>query len=167
MLRFKNSIWRMKKPLILVCFISFPFSLIAPFAKSHSGGLNKQGCHSGSQPYHCHRKNISALPKALGKSTLLSGIVTHVRDGDTIELNGIAIRLAALNCPENKTKEGKSATRIAKKFEGSQIICELTGAKTYDRLVGYCSIDGVDYGRFMIKNSSCKVWEKYDVWDRY
>ena len=82
-------------------------------------------------------------------------------------MNGIAIRLAALNCPENKTKEGKSATRIAKKFEGSQIICELTGAKTYDRLVGYCSIDGVDYGRFMIKNSSCKVWEKYDVWDRY
>ena len=26
------------------------------FAHAHSGGLNKQGCHAGSKPYHCHRK---------------------------------------------------------------------------------------------------------------
>ena len=28
-----------------------------PFAQSegHSGGLNSQGCHAGSRPYHCHR----------------------------------------------------------------------------------------------------------------
>ncbi len=24
-------------------------------AFAHSGGLNKQGCHAGSKPYHCHR----------------------------------------------------------------------------------------------------------------
>ena len=24
-------------------------------AIGHSGGLNSQGCHGGSQPYHCHR----------------------------------------------------------------------------------------------------------------
>ena len=47
------------------------------------------------------------------------------------------------------------------------MICELTGAKTYDRLVGYCSVNGLDFGQFMMKNSACKVWEKYDVWDRY
>ena len=39
--------------------------------------------------------------------------------------------------------------------------------ETYDRLVGYCSVNGLDFGRFMMQNSSCKVWEKYDVWDRY
>ena len=22
---------------------------------SHSGGLNAEGCHAGSKPYHCHR----------------------------------------------------------------------------------------------------------------
>ena len=37
--------------------------------------------------------------------------------------------------------------------------CELTGAKTYDRLVGYCSVNEVDFGRFMMQNSSCKVWK--------
>lgn len=24
-------------------------------ANAHSGGLNSQGCHAGSKPYHCHR----------------------------------------------------------------------------------------------------------------
>ncbi|MBX3608694.1 MAG: YHYH domain-containing protein [Hydrogenophaga sp.] len=24
------------------------------FAHAHSGGTDKNGCHSGSQPYHCH-----------------------------------------------------------------------------------------------------------------
>ena len=34
-------------------------------------------------------------------------------------------------------------------------------------LVGYCGINGADFGRYMMQNSACKVWEKYDVWDRY
>ena len=135
----------------------------APFLLAHSGGLNKLGCHAGSQPYHCHRStsNVSA-PR-----TVVTGKITHVRDGDTIEVNGIAIRLAALDCPERGSTEGEHATRIAQHFLGSAATCELTGAKTYDRLVGYCKIQDVDFGLFMMKNSACEVWEKYDVWDRY
>ena len=148
-------------------FISLFVIMLAPFAGSHSGGLNKQGCHAGSQPYHCHRTTSSASSQTPKTGSILSGTVTHIRDGDTIEVDGIAIRLAALNCPENKTQKGQFATRVAKQFEGSKMTCELTGAKTYDRLVGYCSVNGVDFGRFMMQNSSCKVWEKYDVWNRY
>jgi endonuclease YncB( thermonuclease family) len=44
---------------------------------------------------------------------------------------------------------------------------ELTGAKTYVRLVGHCSVGGSDFGLYMMQNSTCKVWEKYDVWNRY
>ncbi|MGX9856197.1 YHYH domain-containing protein [Limimaricola variabilis] len=29
---------------------------------AHSGGLNAQGCHAGSQPYHCHRTQTAAPP---------------------------------------------------------------------------------------------------------
>ena len=135
-------------------------------AMAHSGGLNKQGCHAGSKPYHCHSSPKTALI-APSSPTILSGTVTHVRDGDTIEVNGIAVRLSALDCPENGTQQGNRATKIAKQFQGSPAKCELTGAKTYDRLVGYCSVGGTDFGLFMMQNSSCKVWEKYDVWDRY
>lgn len=145
---------------------AFLFSLLAAHAGAHSEGLNKQGCHTGSQPYHCHKPQ-AAFPSTPIGPQVLAGKVTHVRDGDTIEVNGIPIRLSALNCPEKGTQKGDYATRLAKQFYGSQAICELTGAKTYGRLVGYCSINGADFGQYMMQNSSCKVWEKFDVWDRY
>jgi endonuclease YncB( thermonuclease family) len=133
-------------------------------AIAHSGGLNKQGCHAGSKPYHCHRAPKTAVK---APSSTVNGTVTHVRDGDTIEVDGVAVRLSALDCPENGTRQGDKATRIAKQFKGALARCELTGAKSYDRLVGYCSVGGSDFGLYMIQNSSCRVWEKYDVWNRY
>ena len=99
--------------------------------------------------------------------SVLKGTITHVRDGDTFEINGIPVRISALDCAENSTPEGKKITRFAKKFLGKQAVCELTGAKTYDRLVGYCSIEGKDFARTMMNETSCKLWAKYDVWDRY
>ena len=99
--------------------------------------------------------------------SVLKGIVTHVRDGDTFEVNGTPVRISALDCAENSTPEGKKITRFAKKFQGKQAVCELTGAKTYDRVVGYCSIEGKDFARTMMNETSCKLWAKYDVWDRY
>ena len=99
--------------------------------------------------------------------SVLKGTITHVRDGDTFEINGIPVRISALDCAENNTPEGKNITRFAKKFLGKQAVCELTGAKTYDRVVGYCSIEGKDFARTMMNETSCKLWAKYDVWDRY
>ena len=99
--------------------------------------------------------------------SVLKGTITHVRDGDTFEINGIPVRISALDCAENSTPEGKKITRFAKKFSGKQAVCELTGATTYDRVVGYCSIEGKDFARTMMNETSCKLWAKYDVWDRY
>jgi endonuclease YncB( thermonuclease family) len=109
--------------------------------------------------------NIKTLQ--LSKSSILTGIITHVRDGDTIIIGAIPIRLAALNCPEKNTDKGKYATEIAVQFVGEIANCELTGAKTYDRFVGYCSINGNDFGQFMMQNSSCKVWKKFDIMKKY
>ena len=122
------------------------FIVLATQVGAHSGGLDKQGCHAGSKPYHCHKAQKSA-PKATTDGKVISGTITHVRDGDTIEIDGIAIRLAALNCLENDTLKGKFATKVAKQFVGLQALCELTGAKTYDRLVGCCKFNGTDFGR--------------------
>ena len=139
---------------------------LADLVAAHSGGLNKEGNHAGSQPYHCHREQ-EAAPSASAEQTVLTVAVTHVRDGDTIEVNNVPIRLAALDCPERGTQKGDTASKIAQQFLGSQAKCELTGAKTYDRLVGYCEINDTDFGAYMMQNSACKVWEKYDVWNRY
>ena len=104
---------------------------------------------------------------AAEEPTLLSGTITHVRDGDTFEVGGIAVRLAALDCPENKTTEGKRITQYAKRYVGSHAVCQLTGAMSYDRVVGYCSINDEDYGSVMMQNTSCKLWSKFDVFNMY
>ena len=104
---------------------------------------------------------------SISQTSIIEGKITHVRDGDTLEIENIPVRLAALDCPENNTPEGRYATKIAKQFEGSQASCELTGAKSYDRFVGYCSINGEDYGEILISQSACRVWKKYDIWERY
>ena len=99
--------------------------------------------------------------------SILQGTITHVRDGDTFEVQGTPVRISALDCPENSTSSGQKATRFTQQFKGEQAVCELTGAKTYDRVVGYCSIEGKDFAQIMVDNTLCKFWPKYDVWNRY
>ena len=43
----------MRISLLAITILSFQIPALPAF--SHSGGLNAQGCHAGSQPYHCHR----------------------------------------------------------------------------------------------------------------
>ena len=115
----------------------------------------------------------NGLAKASGAETderavsVLRGTISHVRDGDTFEINGIPVRISALDCPENSTSSGKKATNFTMQFKGKQAVCELTGAKTYDRVVGYCSIEGKDFAQIMVEDKFCKFWPKYDVWKRY
>ena len=99
--------------------------------------------------------------------SVLKGTINHVRDGDTFEVKGVPIRIAVLDCPENNTNEGKTATRFAKQFKGKQAICELTGKTTYDRKVGYCSIEGKPFEEIMVENTTCEYWCNYDVWNRF
>ena len=98
---------------------------------------------------------------------ILTGVITHIRDGDTIEVAQIPIRLAALDCPEVGSIAGDLAKSVAQEFLGSQAICFLTGAKSYDRFVAYCEIKGSDFGESLMRETNCKAWKKFDVWNRY
>lgn len=121
-------------------------------------------------PEHITSK-LSGLPSSdtrpLQNKNILEGKITHVRDGDTFEVLGKAVRISALDCPENSTPEGKRVTKFAQRFQGQYAVCALTGSTTYDRVVGYCKINGIDFGKTMMNNTSCKLWKKYDVWNRY
>jgi len=44
--------------------------LFAAPAWAHSGRLNSQGCHGGSQPHHCHRSASEMVPSSSGGSRL-------------------------------------------------------------------------------------------------
>lgn len=142
-------------------------------ATAHAGGLNRQGCHAGSQSYHCHSlqkqagTTSTASTDSKGERKVISGVITSVRDGDTFLLGKLPIRLAAVNCPEINTQEGRRAAQFFRQFTNSRVTCELTGATTYDRSVAYCSIEENDIGWLLFTNTKCRVWEKFDVWQRY
>lgn len=90
----------------------------------------------------------------------LAGIVSHVRDGDTIEVDGVPVRLATLDCAELGTPDGERAkTFLRAQLRNKVVECSLEGRKTYDREVGNCAIGGTqDIGELMIAGGYCGRW---------
>ncbi len=89
----------------------------------------------------------SLATPALAEPPILTGTVTHIRDGDTIEVGKIPIRLNGVSAPELKEPlEPQSKQFMRNLVNGKHVRCELTGAKTYDRFVGTCYLDGEDIG---------------------
>lgn len=84
--------------------------------------------------------------------TTLSGQVTHVRDGDTIEVGKIPIRLNGVSAPELDEPLGPQSKQfMVDLVDGKRVRCELNGEKTYDRFVGVCYLDDRDIGAGVIE----------------
>jgi micrococcal nuclease len=78
--------------------------------------------------------------------------VTHVRDGDTIEVGGLPIRLQGLAAPEGNEPGGDEATEaMVEMVLGRELSCDLDGTRTYDRCVGICYFDGEDISDVMVR----------------
>ncbi len=68
------------------------------------------------------------------------GPVTHIRDGDTIEVSGVPIRLNGLHAPEPYEAGGPEATVwMIEHTRGHVVTCHLNGEKNNDRWIGICS----------------------------
>lgn len=90
--------------------------------------------------------------------TVLRGRVTHVRDGDTIEVAGRAVRFANLDCAELGTTARELARlRMKALVAGQRATCTLTGDRSYDRWIGDCHLsDGRDIAGLMIHEGLCR-----------
>ena len=99
----------------------------------------------------------------------LTGQITHVRDGDTIEVGNIAIRLNGLTCDERGTALGDRATAyLRSQVLGKTATCWLNGERTYDRLVGRCATEDLgDIGAHLITQQLCGRCERYDSGNEY
>lgn len=93
----------------------------------------------------------TAIP-ALAEPTVLTGNVTMVRDGDTIEVGKIPIRLNGVSAPEMREPLGSQSKKfMVDLVRGKRVRCELNGEKNHDRFVGICYLDGKDTGAAVIK----------------
>ncbi|WP_458527257.1 OmpA family protein [Onishia taeanensis] len=83
----------------------------------------------------------------------LSGEINHVRDGDTIVLEGKAVRLEGVHAPELRDEGGQRAKDLMESISlNNNATCWLSGERTYDRLVGVCFVQGEDIGGKIISN---------------
>ena len=81
----------------------------------------------------------------------LTGQVTHVRDGDTIVVGSLPIRLNGLAAPEGDEPGGAAATRaMLELVQGRMLRCELDGERPQDRCVGVCYLEDEDIGEVMV-----------------
>ena len=81
----------------------------------------------------------------------LTGEVTYVRDGDTIELAEMAVRLSGLAAPEwNESRGAEARKAMIDLVRGRIVRCELDGTRTYDRCAGICYLDGVDISEVLV-----------------
>lgn len=88
----------------------------------------------------------------------LAGPVTHVRDGDTIEVGGQAIRFGSLDCAELGTTEGRLAKSAMQQLvRGRSLVCHVNGRRSYGRWIGTCTLpDGRDLAGVMIAQGVCR-----------
>ena len=91
-----------------------------------------------------------AQAQRCARGTLIAE-VTHVRDGDTIEVGGLPIRLQGLAAPEGNEPGGDEASEAMRRMVlGRELRCELDGERTHDRCVGVCYLEGEDISQIMV-----------------
>jgi endonuclease YncB( thermonuclease family) len=97
----------------------------------------------------------------MGSQQTITGPVTHIRDGDTIEVAGVSVRFGSLDCAEIRTTEGRTATAtITRLIAEQELTCYLNGRTSYDRKIGSCVLpDGRDLAAEMIRGGYCsRYW---------
>jgi micrococcal nuclease len=92
----------------------------------------------------------------------LTGQVTLVRDGDTIVVGNMRIRLNGLAAPEGDEPGGGAATQaMLELVQGRTLRCELDGERTHDRCVGVCYLDGTDVSEVMVQRGLARDCPRY------
>lgn len=92
----------------------------------------------------------------------------RVRDGDTLVVGGVPVRLSGLHCPERREPGGAAATAaMATLASRAEVACTLTGRRSYDRRIGRCRAGGTDLAEALIRQGYCARCPRHDRDGRY
>jgi endonuclease YncB( thermonuclease family) len=105
------------------------------------------------------------LRREIWPESAFQGRVTHVVDGDTFHVAGIApaIRLWGVDAPE-KDQEGyfDAGAALSKFTKGRTLACEIVDRDRYGRAVARCEReDGEDVSRLMIESGAAAEYWRY------
>jgi endonuclease YncB( thermonuclease family) len=95
----------------------------------------------------------------------------RIVDGDTIWIDDTKIRLWGIDAPEAKQvcqrdgkhwRCGEAATEALRQFIGtSPVTCENHGKDRYGRMIGKCSVNGLDIGAEMVSRGLALAYTRY------
>lgn len=84
-----------------------------PRAEAHSGGTDANGCHAGSQPYHCHGGGSSPTRPSVGTSICNDGAVSgSTGPGTCSHHGGVRGGNPSLNYGSSSSGDGGGVGRI-------------------------------------------------------
>lgn len=79
---------------------------------------------------------------AVAAAERVFGPVDHVRDADTIVVQGVPVRFNGVDAAERGTRRGEAARNwMLDVVRGREVLCELNGERSHDRWVGICFIE--------------------------
>lgn len=97
-----------------------------------------------------------------GDQDTVTGTVTHVRDGDTIEVAKLPVRLNGVAAPELNEPHGQEAkTFMARLVSRKTVRCDLNGERNGDRVIGICFLNGQDIGETIISAGLARDCPRY------
>lgn len=115
----------------------------------------------------------NALQKVGNSPQMIEKMEFRVIDGDTLELNGIRYRLVGIDAPEKgqECSNNSSSVDCGQRamehliflLEGSVLKCVDRGNAGWDRVLGYCTADGVDLSHLMVKHGWAVAYRKYST----
>ncbi|MDX2103159.1 MAG: thermonuclease family protein [Alphaproteobacteria bacterium] len=92
----------------------------------------------------------------------LEGRVSHVRDGDTLEIGGTAIRLSGIAAPELDQPGGREARDALRRLTRSgHVRCDPTGETNSDRTIAVCRLGERDLGEAMVQLGVARDCPRY------
>lgn len=109
---------------------------------------------------------LLALPAASAGQTL-TGLVTHVRDGDTVELRtstgrAVTVRLHGVDAPESSQSYGTAATRAARSYvDGKRVRVLVKDTDRYGRTVGVVTVAGGELGAMLVRDGLAWHYDRY------
>jgi Micrococcal nuclease (thermonuclease) homologs len=121
--------------------------------------------------------SFAMAPKASAVSWFgmsdLTGTATVI-DGNTIDLKGQRIRLGGIDAPEmaqvcgmatgGSWACGREAANALVKLTGNrQVVCLSHGTDKYDRVLGVCSVDGVEINAELVRQGLAWAFVKYST----
>ena len=132
--------------LFYLTILILPITLSHEIAIAHSGGLNAQGCHAGSRPYHCHRSPSEMVGNRLRcdlgsrSKECMSASDSRLRPSADVYKLQIELMRHCSNLPSNfaNRRFGPTTRAALKQFQASYGLTPdgIYGPKTADALNG-------------------------------